>query len=141
MTDQALYIVATPIGNPDDITLRALKVLQNVDIVICEEYKIGSKLLKRYNIKNKLIELNEHNEETQSEYILKEYLMKEKSVALISDAGAPLFADPGKKLVQLCHFYQFKVKPVPGASSIMAAIMGAGNIDKFLYYGFLPLIK
>jgi len=88
--EHALYVVAIPIGNPDDITLRAIKVLKEVDIVICEEYKNGSRLLKKYNIKNKLIELNEHNEQKETEYILKEILMRGKSAALISDAGAPL---------------------------------------------------
>ncbi len=136
--EHALYVVAIPIGNPDDITLRAIKVLKEVDIVICEEYKNGSRLLKKYNIKNKLIELNEHNEQKETEYILKEILMRGKSAALISDAGAPLFADPGSKLVEMCHYYQIKVKPVPGASSLIAALMGAGKIKKFAYLGFLP---
>ena len=136
-----LYVVATPIGNPDDITLRALKILKEVDLVICEEYKNGSRLLKKYGIKNSLIELNEHNEKEQSEYILKEILMEGKTAALISDAGAPLFADPGGNLVSMCHYYNIKVKPIPGASSLISALMGAGNVKKFVYYGFLPANK
>lgn len=139
--EHALYVVATPIGNPDDITLRAINVLKNVDVVICEEYKNGSRLLKRYQISNKLLELNEHNEKTETDYILKEILMRGKSAALISDAGSPLFADPGSKLVEMCNYYQIKVKPVPGASSLMAALMGAGEIKKFAFYGFLPANK
>lgn len=136
-----LFVVATPIGNPNDITLRALEVLKSVDAVICEEYRMGSTLLKRYNIKNELVQLNEHNEKEQTEYILNEFLLKDKSLALISDAGAPLFADPGNKLVLMCHKYNIKVVPIPGATSIMTAIMGAGNIGKFQYFGFLPANK
>ena len=136
-----LYIVATPIGNPKDITLRALEVLKDVDAVICEEYRVGSTLLKRYDIQNELVQLNEHNEKEQTEFIINEYLLKGKSLALISDAGAPLFADPGNKLVLKCHSYNIKVVPIPGATSIMTAIMGAGSVKNFLYFGFLPANK
>lgn len=134
-----LYIVATPIGNPDDITLRALKILKEVDFVICEEYKPGSKLLRSYEIKKPLELLNEHNEKEQSKILLDRILIKGEKAALISDAGTPLFADPGNTLVWQCHQNGIPVIPVPGASSIMTALMGSGlAVDKFLYYGFLP---
>ncbi|MCF7793720.1 MAG: 16S rRNA (cytidine(1402)-2'-O)-methyltransferase [Candidatus Cloacimonetes bacterium] len=137
--DPKLYVVATPIGNPDDITLRALKVLKEVDFVICEEYKPGSKLLRFYEIKKPLELLNEHNEKEQSKILLDRILIEGKSAALISDAGTPLFADPGNTLVWQCHQNGIPVIPIPGASSIMAALMGSGlPVEKFLYYGFLP---
>jgi 16S rRNA (cytidine1402-2'-O)-methyltransferase len=134
-----LYVVATPIGNKDDITLRALKVLQEVDFVICEEYKPGSRILKAYDIKKPLEQLNEHNEKEQSKVLLDRLLINEESAALISDAGTPLFADPGNTLVWQCQQNGIPVIPVPGASSIMSALMSCGLVaDKFLYYGFLP---
>lgn len=134
-----IYVVATPIGNKDDITLRALKVLQKVDFVICEEYKVGSRLLKSYEIKKPLILLNEHNEKEQNIEILDRLMLGGETAALISDAGTPLFADPGNGLVWQCHQNGIQVIPIPGASSIMAALMSAGlAADNFLYYGFLP---
>lgn len=134
-----LYVVATHIGNPQDITLRALQVLKNVDFVICEEYKMGSRLLHEYEIKQPLEQLNEHNENTQTLALLQRILTQGKSAALISDAGTPLFADPGQKLVWQCHQNGVTVVPIPGASSIMTALMGSGIIDNgFLFYGFLP---
>lgn len=137
-----LYVVATPIGNTEDITLRALRILQQVDFVICEERKMGSKLLKGYEIKKELELLNEHNEEEQTPLILERLLMQQQTAALISDAGAPLFADPGNSLVERCHQAGIQVVPLPGASSLMGALMGSGiAMDQFLYYGFLPANK
>ena len=137
-----LYVVATHIGNPDDITLRALKVLKDVDFVICEEFKVGSRLLKSYDIKKPLELLNEHNEDVQTQVILDKLLMNNETAALISDAGTPLFADPGNNLVWLCHQNGVDVVPIPGASSIMAALMVSGlKLEQFLYYGFLPANK
>lgn len=137
-----LYVVATPIGNPDDITLRALKVLKEVDFVICEEFKVGSRLLKLYDIKKPIELLNEHNELEKTNELVARLLTNNLKTALISDAGTPLFADPGASLVRECHYNNIKVIPVPGASSLMAALMSSGlKIDKFLYYGFLPANK
>jgi 16S rRNA (cytidine1402-2'-O)-methyltransferase len=137
-----LYVVATHIGNPQDITLRALQVLKEVDFVICEEYKMGSKLLHQYEITQPMEQLNEHNEDTQTLALLQRILTEGKSAALISDAGTPLFADPGQKLVWQCHQNGVTVVPIPGASSIMAALMGSGIVDNgFLFYGFLPANK
>jgi len=137
-----LFVVATPIGSPDDITLRALKVLKEVDFVICEEFKVGSRLLKYYDIKKPLELLNEHNEDQMTGQLVSRLLMKGEKAALISDAGTPLFADPGSNLVLECHYNNISVIPVPGASSLMAALMSSGlRIDKFLYYGFLSANK
>lgn len=134
-----LYVVATHIGNPDDITLRALKILKEVDFVICEEFKVGSRLLKSYDIKKPLELLNEHNETEQTQVILDRLIMNGETAAIISDAGTPLFADPGNNLVWHCHQNKINVVPIPGASSIMAALMVSGlKLEQFLYYGFLP---
>jgi len=140
--EPGLYVVATHIGNPDDITLRALKVLKEVDFVICEEFKMGSKLLRHYEIKKPLVNLNEHNEDEESLTLVQRLMINGESAAIISDAGTPLFADPGNNLVAQCHENGIKVVPVPGASSIMTALMASGlELDKFLYYGFLPANK
>ena len=137
-----LYVVATHIGNPDDITLRALKVLKDVDFVICEEFKVGSRLLKSYDIKKPLELLNEHNEAEQTQVILDRLIMNGETAAIISDAGTPLFADPGNNLVWQCHQSGINVVPIPGVSSIMAALMVSGlKLEQFLYYGFLPANK
>lgn len=137
-----LYVVATPIGNPDDITLRALKVLKEADFVICEEFKVGSRLLKYYDIQKPLELLNEHNEMEKTRELIERFLRNAEKAVLISDAGTPLFADPGSNLVRECHHNGITVKPVPGASSLMAALMAAGlKTDKFLYYGFFSANK
>jgi 16S rRNA (cytidine1402-2'-O)-methyltransferase len=133
-----LYIVSIPIGHPDDITLRAIKTFENVDFLICEEFKNGRKLLKQLNIEKELFNLNEHNEESDTEEIIQE-LLKGKTAALFSDCGTPLFADPGNLLVKRCLETGIKVIPVPGASSLMAALVVAGvQLDQFYYAGFLP---
>lgn len=137
-----LYIVAIDIGNPADITIRALSVLKNVDLVICEERKAGSSTLKKYGIQKPIELLNEHNEREQSKELLNKLMRGEIAVALISDCGTPLFADPGNKLVSDCHYYKIPVHSVPGASSLTAALMISGLSDQqFIYYGFLPANK
>ena len=109
---KTLFIVSTPIGNYEDITLRALNVLRKVDFIICEEFKEGRRLLSRYKIEKKLIELNEHNEEEASDEIL-QMMLDGKSAALISDCGTPLFSDPGHLLVDLAIQNKIDVIPVP----------------------------
>ncbi|HHE37923.1 MAG TPA: 16S rRNA (cytidine(1402)-2'-O)-methyltransferase [Candidatus Cloacimonetes bacterium] len=137
-----LFVVATPIGNPDDITFRALKILKEVDFVIFEEHKVGSRFLKKYGIEKPFELLNEHNEKDQTQNILTRLLENQESAALISDAGTPLFADPGNELVWQCHQNNIPVIPIPGVSSLMTALMGSGlKLNKFLYYGFLPANK
>ena len=132
-----LYIVSTPIGNPEDITLRALNILKSVDFVICEEFKEGRRFLSNYKIEKELITLNEHNEKEEINDILM-MLIEGKNAALISDCGTPLFSDPGHLLVDVLISQKIQIIPVPGASSIMAALVGSGfDIEKFYYYGWL----
>lgn len=134
-----LYIVATPIGNLDDITIRAIRILREADAVICEERRQGSTLLKRLDITpNELIALNEHNEKTASSELVNRILMGE-SMALFSDAGTPVFADPGAHLIQQAAEMGVQVMPIPGPSSLMAALSILDfKIDQFMYGGFLP---
>ena len=132
-----LYIVSTPIGNYEDITLRAVRILKEVDFIICEEFKEARRLLSHLKINKDLFSINEHNEnENADEIILK--LVEGKSAALISDSGTPLFSDPGHLLVQLAIQNRIEVIPVPGASSILSALVGSAiSFDKFYYYGWL----
>lgn len=134
-----LFVVATPIGNTQDITLRAIETLRSVDAVICEERKDGSRLLKQLEIKGKpLIELNEHNESDMIQQILID-LMNGKNMALISDCGTPVFSDPGKQLLKLMAEMRIKVVPIPGASSLMAALsLCPFDMETFMFLGFLP---
>jgi len=132
-----LYIVSTPIGNYDDISIRALDILKNIDFIICEEYKEARRLLSHFQIEKELHSLNEHNEEESSQEILK-LLSKGKSGALITDCGTPLFSDPGTLLVQMCINSNIDVVPIPGANSILPALVGSGfKLDKFYYAGWL----
>ncbi len=132
-----LYIVSTPIGNYEDITLRALRILKECDFIICEEFKEARRLLSHYKIQKELFSINEHNEnENVNDIILK--LSEGKSAALISDCGTPLFSDPGHLLVDLALQNKIDVIPVPGASSLLTALVGSGlDFEKFYYYGWL----
>ncbi len=133
-----LYIVATPIGNPKDITLRALEVLKKVDAVICEEYRQGSRLLHKLEIENELIPLNEHNEAKEAQNIMVR-LAKGETMAIISDAGTPIFADPGQHLLALLYQMKIPVSPIPGPASLMTAISLCDfSIDRFVFAGFPP---
>ena len=133
-----LYLVATPIGNYDDITFRAVEVLKAVDVVVYEERKEGQRMLSQYGIPEKVVEsLNEHNERAATFHII-EHLKEGKNVALISDAGTPVFSDPGQLLVQKAIEQKIKLVPIPGASSLLPALVLCGfPIDRFLFYGFL----
>ncbi len=136
-----LYIVSTPIGNYDDITLRALNVLKEVDFIICEEFKMGNRLLRYYGFDKPLEALNEHNEARDAEVTV-ERIKDGADAAIISDAGTPVFADPGAKLIHLALKKGVKVVPVPGASSILAALVVCDfDIGTFHYAGFLPRKK
>ena len=132
-----LYIVSTPIGNLDDITLRALETLKNSDIILCEDTRRSIKLLNYYNIKKKLISYHKFNEKTQLSSIIK-YFNEGKILSLISDAGTPLLSDPGRLLLNHCLEKGINVTPIPGVSSITSAVSIAGFSDQFLFYGFLP---
>jgi 16S rRNA (cytidine1402-2'-O)-methyltransferase len=132
-----LYIVSTPIGNYEDITLRAIKVLKEVDFIICEEFREAHRLLSQYQIEKELVSLNEHNEEESSQEIISR-LKAGQIAALISDCGTPLFSDPGKYLIQICNSEKIDLIPVPGANSLLPALVGSGfNLDKFYYAGWL----
>jgi 16S rRNA (cytidine1402-2'-O)-methyltransferase len=132
-----LYLVSTPIGNDDDITLRALKVLRSVDLVVCEERREGEKMLRRLEIQKPLETLNEHNEAAATTIVVRA-LRDGKTVALISDCGTPVFSDPGQMLVKRASEAGIQVVPVPGASSLMPALTVSGfSIEQFLYYGWL----
>ncbi|MEE9432001.1 MAG: 16S rRNA (cytidine(1402)-2'-O)-methyltransferase [Melioribacteraceae bacterium] len=132
-----LYITPTPIGNYEDITLRALRVLKEVDFIICEEFKPARRLLAHYKIDNELISLNEHNEKEITQEII-DKLQSGKSTALISDAGSPLFSDPGHYLVQLCIQNKIKIVPLPGANSLIPTLISSGlDFEKFYHYGWL----
>ncbi len=134
-----LYIVAVPIGNPRDITLRALDVLKEVDAVICEEQREGSTLLKRLGIEKEILLLNEHNEPGQAPMIAQRILLQNQSLALISDCGTPVFADPGAALIHTAVELGIQVVPIPGPSSLMAALSVLDvRLDRFIYAGFLP---
>ena len=131
-----LYLVSTPIGNDEDISLRALRTLRDVDIVICEEFKEGKRLLAKYEIQKPLENLNEHNERASTLWIL-DRLLEGKNVALISDAGTPVFSDPGQFLVREAISANVKIVPVPGANSLLPALIVSGfSIDNFLFFGW-----
>lgn len=140
--ENALYVIATPIGNLSDISLRALQVLNAVDLVICEDTRISMRLLEAYNIKGKkLLVYNDHNDEKTREKIL-HALIEGKKLALISDAGTPLISDPGYKLINYLRTYNQKVIPLPGASAVTTALCASGlACDNFLFIGFLPTSK
>lgn len=132
-----LYLVATPIGNYDDITIRALNTLKSVNFIICEEYKEARRLLSHYEIEKELVALNEHNEKESANDILLR-LINNESAALISDGGTPLFSDPGHLLVEICISQNIDVVPIPGANSVLTALVGSGlDFEKFYYYGWL----
>ncbi|MBU2470842.1 MAG: 16S rRNA (cytidine(1402)-2'-O)-methyltransferase, partial [Bacteroidetes bacterium] len=132
-----LYLVATPIGNYDDITLRALNVLKSVDIVVGEELREVKRLLKHYDINKPIELLNEHNEQEESDRILK-FLRENKSIALVSDSGTPVFSDPGRILVKKAIANKIRIIPIPGASSLLLALTVTGfDIEKFVFVGWL----
>ena len=130
-------MVATPIGNSNDITQRALSVLQSVDYLFCEETKPGYRLIRSYGIKSDVDTLNEHNESEKLK-IIGDYLADGKDVAYFSDAGTPVLADPGFKLIQYIRSKKGIIKPIPGVCSIITALsVSPFPIDRFFYFGFL----
>ncbi len=134
----ALYLVATPIGNLEDITLRALRVLKEVDVIACEDTRQTQKLLNHYAIATRTTSYHEHNEMTRSAELVKE-MQEGASVALVTDAGMPGISDPGYRLIALAIRHQVPVVPVPGASAFLAALVASGlPTDSFRFSGFLP---
>ena len=135
--ESALYIVATPIGNLRDITLRALETLKNVDIVACEDTRNTQALLNHFQITKKLISLHQHNENQKKDLILS-YVKDGKSVAYVSDAGTPCISDPGALLVNSFYENNLKVIPIPGVSAITTAFSVSGILNnQFKFFGFL----
>ncbi len=133
-----LYIVATPIGNLRDITLRALDILSCADIILAEDTRQTVKLLNAYGIKNRLTAYHDHNAAKQIPFVM-DALASGKIVAQVSDAGTPLISDPGFKLVRAAAEARFDIVPVPGASALLAGLMSAGlPSDNFMFAGFLP---
>jgi 16S rRNA (cytidine1402-2'-O)-methyltransferase len=136
-----LFVVATPIGNLEDITLRALRILREVDQIACEDTRHTRHLLDRHGIAKPLVSYHQHNEQARAEELLRE-LEGGKNIALVSDAGTPLIADPGYRLVAQARSRGVTVSPIPGASALIGALSASGlPTDSFFFGGFLPARK
>lgn len=133
-----LYIVATPIGNLGDITLRALEILKNVDFIACEDTRVTSKMLNHYNIKKPLISYHQHSELKKIDFIV-DKLKEGSNIALVTDAGTPGISDPGNILVAEAVKNDIEIHPIPGSSALASIISIAGiDLHKFLFLGFPP---
>ncbi|XWO14172.1 Ribosomal RNA small subunit methyltransferase I [Candidatus Hepatincola sp. Pdp] len=136
-TQATLYIVATPIGNLEDITLRAIKTLQGAELILCEDKRVSSVLLKHLGIRKPLVSYHLHNEKSKLADTIN-LILQHKQVALISDAGTPLISDPGYLLIKECAKHNIVVTPIPGACSLVAALSVAGiPVNQFIFLGFL----
>lgn len=138
-----LYVVATPIGNLEDITLRAIRILKEVDIILAEDTRKTSILLKHFDIKSNVLSYHHHSSDTKKAEILR-YLLEGKNIALVTDAGTPGISDPGNELISYLHSFnpQINIIPVPGASAVTALLSVSGkNVSKFVHLGFLPKKK
>ena len=136
-----LYIVSTPIGNLEDISIRALDVLKEVDLIAAEDTRITSRLLNKFSIKNKCFSYNNYNENTKYTYLIS-LLEDNKNIALVSDAGSPCISDPGYKVVNAARLKNIDVVSIPGASSPISALTISGlPSDRFYFEGFLPKKK
>jgi 16S rRNA (cytidine1402-2'-O)-methyltransferase len=132
-----LYIVATPIGNLGDITLRALEILKKSDYILCEDTRTSKKLLDRFEIKSKLISNHKFNEKKNLSKIT-DILKSDSVVSLISDAGTPSVSDPGAILIKECIMNSINIFPIPGASAVSSAVSISGFDEKYFFYGFFP---
>lgn len=136
-----LYLVATPIGNLDDITLRAIKILKEVDFIAAEDTRHSLKLLNHLNISKSLISYHRHNEDIKSDLLI-DKLLDNKNIALITDAGTPVISDPGEEIVKIAIEQNIKVVPIPGACALITALIASGlDSTEFSFIGFLPLNK
>ena len=131
------YLVSTPIGNLDDITYRAVKVLKNSDFILCEDTRNSKILLKKYDVKSKLISNHKFNEKKNLSRVI-QFLKDGLIISLISDAGSPSISDPGVILVNECINNNINITPIPGPTSVTSAVSISGFSDKFFFYGFLP---
>ena len=139
--EAALYVVATPIGNLGDITLRAIEILKNAEAIAAEDTRVAQKLLAHLKIKCQLISLHEHNESSAANRLI-ELLTQGKSVAMISDAGTPAISDPGALAVERVRTAGFRVEPIPGPNAAIAALSVSGmSVVPFSFQGFLPAKK
>ncbi len=136
-----LYIIATPIGNLEDITLRAIRILKEVDLIAAEDTRHTLKLLNHLGISKSLISYHRHNEEIRTEELIKE-LKTGKNIGLVSDAGTPGICDPGEEIIKKCIEESIKVVPIPGACAMINALITSGiSTKEFIFLGFLPLNK
>ena len=137
----SVYIVPTPIGNLDDMTFRAISVLKMVDVVFSEDTRVTLQLLNHFEIKNKLIHMDDHNEESVKENVL-QYLINGKNVAIVTDRGTPIISDPGYKTVKFLKEKGYNVIALPGATAFVPALVASGiSSEHFTFYGFLSSIE
>ena len=132
-----LYIVSTPIGNMADISFRAINILKNSDLILCEDTRVSKKLISKYDINSNLVSYHKFNEKKNIEKTLIE-LKKNKIISIISDAGTPTISDPGKILVNACINENINIFPIPGSSAVTAAVSISGFSEKYFFYGFFP---
>lgn len=133
-----LYVVATPIGNLEDVTLRALRVLREVSVIAAEDTRRTARLLQHYSISTRTTSLHEHNEQSRTQGLINRLLAGE-SIALVSDAGTPVVSDPGARLVAAAHAHAVRVEPVPGPSAVVATLSASGIMGEgFVFVGFPP---
>ena len=131
-----LYLVSTPIGNMEDITIRAINILKKSDIILCEDTRYSGKLLSNFQIKSKLLPYHKFNEKKISNKII-DFLKQDKIISLISDAGTPTISDPGMIIIKKCIQENLNVYPIPGPSAVTSALSVSGFSDQFIFYGFL----
>lgn len=135
------YVIGTPIGNLDDITIRQLDTLRNVDFICAEDTRVTLKLLNRYEIKKQLVSFHEHSSKAEAQRII-ERLLNGENCGIVTDAGMPCISDPGEVLVKLCAENNIEVKVVPGASAVVSAVAVSGlDTRRFMFEGFLPVNK
>ena len=134
---KGLYMVATPIGNLEDITLRAIKILKNSNYILCEDTRVSKVLLEKFDIKTNIISNHKYNEKKNLNRII-QLLKKGSIISLISDAGTPNVSDPGSILDNECIKHNIEIMPIPGPSSVLSAVSVSGFSEKFFFYGFFP---
>lgn len=139
--NNSLYLIPTPIGNFDDMTLRSIEILKSVDVLFCEDTRITKQLLNHLDINKKLISSNDHNEETTKNLAIK-YLEEGKNIGIVTDRGTPIISDPGYKVVEEVIKKGYNVIPLPGANALIPALISSGvNPSPFMFYGFLNAKK